>query len=105
MRLLTPDQVQRIYEVTDSLGLHRNWVVVPLAASDPPVERTMPDGKVLLGAPAGHEFDTWLAELRRRLLELDLSRTPRADTHQPHQTRRPDGAPPGSGPRRYLPWR
>ncbi len=105
MDLLTAAQVERIHEATDALGLHRTWVVVPLAASATPMERLLPDGKVLICAPPGAAFDGWIADLGRRLTDLDLSRTPKADQHQPHQTRGNAEAPPGSGPRKYLPWR
>jgi len=64
----------------------------------------MPDGKVLISAPIGGAFELWLADLRRRLGDLDLSRTPRSEQHQPHQTKGSSGAPVGSGARRYLPW-
>lgn len=104
MQTLTSAQVARIHEVTDSLGLHRTWITVPLAASATPLVRLMPDAKVLICAPAGAAFDGWIGELRDRLLSLDLSRTPRAANQDQPPVRLPLEAPPGSGPRRYLPW-
>jgi hypothetical protein len=105
MQTLNSAQVQRIHEVTDSLGLHRTWITVPLAAAAHPLVRLMPDAKVLICAPAGAAFDGWLGELRSRLLSLDLSRTPRASVQDQAPVRLPAEAPPGSGPKRYLPWR
>ena len=104
MRVLTTQQIQRIYEVTDGLGLHRTWLIVPLAGAEVGQERVMPDGKVLIGAPAGPAFELWLTDLRRRLGDLELARTPRSEQHQPHQTRGNADGPVGSGARRYLPW-
>ncbi len=104
MELLTPGQIGRIHEITDALGLHRTWVTVPMAASASPGERMMPDGKVLILAPAGAAFETWVADLRQRLLRLDLSRAARAEQQDRPPVRVPPEAPPGSGPKRYLPW-
>ncbi|MBI2932288.1 MAG: hypothetical protein HYY16_11605 [Planctomycetes bacterium] len=105
MKLLSSQQVQRIYEVTDGLGVHRNWVVVPLATGAGGAQRVLPDGKVLVVAPTEHAFEAWLPELRRKLCDLNLSRTPRQDDHQPPLKRRAPEAPPGSSSSRYLPWR
>ena len=102
MDVLTPAQVEQVYEVTDSLHLHRNWVVLPLTAAPQGRERIMPDGKVLLAAPGGMEFDRWLAGLRDRLTGLDLSRTPRARHDDPTLVNTPISSFPGSGPRRHM---
>ena len=103
-RVLTPEQIARIYDVTDEFQLHRNWVVVPLAAADHPVVMVLPDGKVLIRAPGGASFDGWFATLRRKLQDLDLTRTPRSGQHDPPRLEVPSCAPPGSGSRRYLNW-
>ncbi len=78
MELLSAEDVERIYRVTDELGLHRDWVVVPLMCAAQGVDLLMPDGKLLLRPPAGGGFESWLAGLRERLLALDLGRVPRA---------------------------
>ena len=103
--LLTASQVARIFDVTDALQLHRNWVVVPLIAGGAGEVLGRPDGKVLLRAPGGAAFNAWAADLRRRLEDLDLARTPRAHEHDSPPLKIPAEAPPGSGPRKYLPWR
>lgn len=106
MKVLTPEQVHRVYDVTDSLFLHRNWVVIPLAAAERPLELVMPDGKVLIRPPGGARFESWLEGLRLRLQDLDLSRTPKRGEHDPIPQQVPADAPPGSGPRRlYVHWR
>lgn len=103
--LLTASQVQRIFEITDALQLHRNWIVVPLVAGDVPQEFVLPDGKILLRPPAGAAFEPWIADLRPRLERLPLSRTPRAHQHDTPPLKIPADAPPGSGPRKTLPWK
>jgi hypothetical protein len=100
--VLTAEQVERVHSVTDSLGLNRNWIVVPLPAAEAGRERIMPDGKVLIAAPGGTAFDAWFSGLRDRLSELDLSRTPRAHQDDPPLVNTPVNSHPGSGSRRYM---
>lgn len=78
MDMLTEAEVRRIHEVTDGFRLDRDQVVVPLAAFEGEREMVLPDGKLLVRAPAGAAFGPWLAGLRARLERLDLGRTPRA---------------------------
>ncbi len=104
MLLLTTEQIDRVHEVTDSLGLKRLAIIVPLPAAEVGSERIMPDGNLLICAPYGGRFDPWFAELRTRLMSLDLSRTPRADQLEPPMLRVPEQLP-ASGMRLYWDWR
>src|SRR6185436_12103923 len=83
MQLLTAEQVERIYRITDQLDLPRDWVVVPLTAADESLEMLHPDGKLLLRAPAGDQFEPWMRTLAERLQELDLGRIPRREEQDP----------------------
>lgn len=78
MGILTEEQVQRVFRAADGLGIARDAVVVPLAAHERGLEAVLPDGKLLVRAPAGAAFEPWAAGLPARLERLDLSRTPRA---------------------------
>ncbi len=101
--VLSAEQVERVYRLTDSLLLNRDWVVVPLRSSGAGLEMAMPDGKILVRPPAGPAFEPWFAGLRSRLEALDLDRALRAsqlERHYPHVSAR---AAPGSGARRYVP--
>ena len=100
---LTAEQVDRIYRLTDSLLLNRDWVVVPLRGSSSGFETAMPDGKILVRPPAGSAFDSWFSGLKARLEALDLDRALRASQLERHYTRTPAGSAPGSGARRYVP--
>jgi hypothetical protein len=101
--LLTADQVDRIYRLTDDLHLNRDWVVVPLRGAPTGFETAMPDGKILVRPPAGPAFDAWFTGLKARLEALDLDRALRASQLERHYTRTPAGSAPGSGARRYVP--
>lgn len=100
--ILTAEQVERVYRLTDALLLNRDWVVVPLRGSDDGLERVMPDGKLLIRPPAGPAFDAWFNGLKERLQALDLDRALRASQLERHYVRTPASAPPASGARRYL---
>jgi hypothetical protein len=100
--VLTAEQVERVYRLTDSLLLNRDWVVVPLRGSETGLERTLPDGKVLVRPPAGPPFEAWFAGLKSRLEMLDLERALRASQLERPCLRTPAGAAPGSGARKYV---
>ena len=100
--ILSAEQVERVYRLTDALLLNRDWVVVPLVGSDGGLELVMPDGKLLVRPPAGPGFDAWFNGLKERLQALDLDRALRASQLERHYVRTPASAPPASGARRYL---
>ena len=102
MSVLTAQQVEQIYQLTDSLELNRDWVVVPLTGSPAGLETVLPDGKVLIRPLAGEGFTSWFAGLQSRLESLDLNRALRASQLERHYVRTPATAAPGSGARKYV---
>jgi hypothetical protein len=102
MNILSEAQVRKIYELTGSLLLNPDWVVVPLVGTLQGMEMLMPDGKLLIRPAAGEGFDAWFAGLRTRLESLDLSRALRASQLERHYVRTPAAAAPGSGARKYV---
>lgn len=102
MELLTAEQVERIYRTADRLRLHRDWVVVPLNAADEAKEIVLPDGKVLIRAPAGGLFDGWIQGLEARLLDLNLTQTARSHVNDPKAFLTGTQGPRLKGTRRYL---
>jgi hypothetical protein len=103
--MLTPEQIDRIYDVAASLQLNLDWVVVPMAGSAQPEERVLPDGKILVKAPTGAAFDAWFSGLKERIESLDLSRTARAWTPERFRVKADPAVPPVSGIKKYLPWK
>lgn len=102
--ILSAEQVERIYRLTDALHLNRDWVVVPLRGCENGLEMLMPDGKILIRPPFGPAFDSWFMGLKDRLGMLDLDRALRASQLERHYVRTPAAAPPASGSRKYAPW-
>ena len=67
--MVTQREMERIFEVTDRLGIHRESVVVPLGARKGGRVRRRPDGKLELVADA-EDFDGWIARLEAELRGL-----------------------------------
>ena len=60
---LSMEQISRILEVTDRLGLHREKVTIPLLARTPGAVRRARSGKLEIVVDAQADFEAWLAEL------------------------------------------
>ena len=100
--LLTASQVDRIYQLTDGLRLHRDWVVVPLGSHETGSEVVQPDGKLLIHAPFGEAFEPWFEGLKERLEALPLNEIPWNDQLDPKSTLSSIGAPRFYGTHGYL---
>jgi hypothetical protein len=55
--------ISRILEVTDSLGLNREWVEIPLSPESPGVVRRLTNGKLEIIVDAEQPFEDWLGSL------------------------------------------
>lgn len=68
---VTIAEINRIFEITDRMGIHRENLVIPLMPRHPGRVRRMPNGKLELVVD-GEDFAAWLAgleeELRKALL-------------------------------------
>jgi len=56
-------QISRILELTDSLGLNREWVEIPLSPERPGRVRRLPNGKLEIIVDADRPFEEWLGSL------------------------------------------
>ena len=68
-----PEQILKILELTDSTGIHRESVTIPLTAEKEGRVWILPDGKLRIVCPE-QQFDKWLVELRSQIERIDLSR-------------------------------
>jgi hypothetical protein len=102
LELLSAEEVESIYQVTDRLDLHRDWVVVPLNCAKEGLELQQPDGKILIRAPGKGRFESWLRGLRERVGALDLGRVPRPSNPDPKRSLTGPAGPRFFGTRRYL---
>jgi len=67
MEAVTLREIQRIFEITDRLGIHREQLVIPLAPRHPGRVRRMPGGKVEIVVEKDGDFAAWLATLEAEL--------------------------------------
>ena len=60
-------QIGRILEITDSLGLNREWVEIPLSPERPGVVRRLTNGKLEIIVDADQPFEDWLGSLPQHI--------------------------------------
>ncbi len=66
-------QISKILEVTDSLGLNREGVEIPLSPESPGVVRRLPNGKIEIIMDAEQFFDQWLTVLPAQIQRAQRS--------------------------------
>jgi len=72
MAALRPEQILKILEVTDSLNLHRESVLIPLSTEDEGSVTILADRRVRIVVPSNKPFEEWLTELRSVLAKMHL---------------------------------
>jgi hypothetical protein len=70
LEAVTIREIQRIFEITDRLGIHRESVVIPLAPRHPGRVRRLPGGKFEIVVESEGGFEEWLAGLEAELRKL-----------------------------------
>ncbi|MGP8069690.1 MAG: hypothetical protein ACLP5V_07340 [Candidatus Bathyarchaeia archaeon] len=75
MAALRPEQILKILEVTDSLNLHRESVMIPLSTEDNGSVTILADRRVRIVVPSNKPFEEWLTELRPVLAKMNLPTT------------------------------
>jgi len=70
VEVVTQREIERIFEVTDRLGIHREQIVIPLGPRHPGRVRRMPNGKVEIVVESEGGFEDWLAGLESELRRL-----------------------------------
>jgi hypothetical protein len=60
-------QISRILEITDALGLNREWVEIPLSPESPGIVRRLPNGKLEIIVDAEQPFEDWLGSLPKHI--------------------------------------
>lgn len=63
MDAVTFAQISRILELTDSLGLNREWVEIPLSPARPGLVKRLTNGKLEIIVDADRPFEEWLRSL------------------------------------------
>ena len=66
-------QISRILDLTDALGLNREWVEIPLSPETPGVVRKLPNGKLEIVVDAEQPFDQWLGTLEQHIQRVQAT--------------------------------
>ena len=75
MAALRPEQILKILELTDSLNLHRETILIPLSTEDEGSVTILADRRVRIVVPSNKLFEDWLNELRAQLAKMNLPTT------------------------------
>ena len=73
--LVTPAQIERVFQATDAFFIVRDAVIVPLIAGSEGAVTVIPDGKMIVRPPV--DFEPWIAALPAQLAAMNLSKVPR----------------------------
>ncbi len=78
MKVVSQQQILRIFEVTDSMSIHREAIVVPLGPEGSgKVEFS--NNKIQITVPDEGDFDSWISGLREQINKLDPSRVKKTE--------------------------
>jgi hypothetical protein len=67
---VTLREIQRIFEVTDAMGVSREALVIPLAARHPGRVRRMPNGRIEIVVDSEADFGVWLTQLEAEIRKV-----------------------------------
>jgi hypothetical protein len=70
LQMVSFQHISRILEVTDALGLNREWVEIPLSPESPGVVRRLQNGKLEIVVDAEQPFDQWLSALPHHIQRI-----------------------------------
>ena len=73
MDIVSFAQISRILDLTDSLGLNREWVEIPLSPARPGLVRRLANGKLEIIVDADRPFEDWLGSLSTQIRSLQGS--------------------------------
>ena len=70
LEAVTIREIERIFEVTDAMGIHRELLVIPLRPRHPGRVRKMPGGKIEIVVESEGAFEEWVAGLAEEIRKL-----------------------------------
>jgi hypothetical protein len=70
LQMVSFKQINQILELTDRLGLSREWVEIPLSPASPGLVRKLTNGKLEIVVDADLPFDQWLTSLEGQIKQV-----------------------------------
>jgi hypothetical protein len=72
---VTLREINRIFSITDPMGVSREALVIPLAPRQPGRVRRMPNGRIEIVVDSAMDFEEWLGGLEAEIRKV-LDATP-----------------------------
>jgi hypothetical protein len=63
LEVVTMKEIDAIFVVTDTLGIHREQLVIPLGPATPGRVRRLPNGKLEITVDASRPIEEWVEDL------------------------------------------
>jgi len=70
LEVVTFKQISEVLELTDRLGLDREWVEIPLSPENPGRVTKLSNGKLEIVVDSEVPFDEWLASLESQIKKV-----------------------------------
>lgn len=70
LKAVTLKEIERIFAVTDAIGLSREALVIPLRTETPGSVRALGNGKVEIVVDREADFEQWLSSLEAKIRGL-----------------------------------
>ena len=70
LKVVGMKEINAVFEVTDRLGINREWIEIPLSPESPGVVRKLPNGKYEIVVDAGVPIEQWAAAMETELKKL-----------------------------------
>jgi hypothetical protein len=67
---VTLREIERIFAITDPMGIHREALMIPLGARHPGRVRKTPNGKIEIVVDSGVDFEVWLSGLEGEIRKV-----------------------------------
>jgi hypothetical protein len=70
LKAITLKEIERIFTVTDAMGISREALVIPLRTETPGRLKMLPDGKLEIVVEKEGDFEDWLSRLEPEIRAL-----------------------------------
>ena len=70
LKVVGMKQINAIFEVTDRLGINREWIEIPLGPESPGRVKKLPNGKYEITVDAEVPIEQWITVMEAELKKL-----------------------------------
>ena len=70
LNIVTMKEIEAIFEITDRLGISREWIEIPLGPESPGIVRKLPSGKYEIIVDAEVPIEQWVSKMEGEIKKL-----------------------------------